>query len=132
MEDPGADPNLELSPEARNAVHKQKNAQQAIEIARESQIAEMVAQTAEQTRKAVLEGLNAIFKPADDTDPEHMKIIYGKIPILCIRMDNVDRNIEKINKTLQWIAGLIIGAVVLGFTGVVVNAIIQAIQVAPK
>ncbi len=109
----------ELSPEAQEAVHKVKNAQQAVETAREIQLKEAVAQTAVETRKAVLEGLQQIFKGPDEANPEHMSIIYQKIPVLCVRVDAIDKNIADINDNMKWIVRLVLGAVVLAGLGLV-------------
>ena len=95
------------------AVHKAKNAQQAIEMARQLQIQEAVAKTAEETRRAVFEGLHQIFGEPDGKDPEQMRVIHQKIPILCIRMDAIDNNIKNIQDNLTWTVRLIIGAVLL-------------------
>lgn len=116
---------LEASAEA---VHKAKGAAQAVETARELQIAEAVAKTKEETKMAIFEGLKEIFHPADDADPEHMKVIYGKIPILCIRMDAMDKNIATINENIKWGVRIVISAVLVAFVGVAISTVIAFLQ----
>ncbi len=104
---------------SRQAIHKAKNAQQAVETAREIQLREAVAQTAVETKKAVLEGLQQIFQGPDEDNPEHMRIIYQKIPVLCIRVDAIDKNIENINDNIKWIVRIVLGAVVMAILGLI-------------
>lgn len=108
-----------LNTAAKEAIHASKNAAQAVEMAREAQLATIVSQTAKETRAALLEGLQQIFGEGDEKDPEHMKIIYGKIPVLCIRVDAIDKNIAKINDNMTWIVRIVIGAVILGVLKVI-------------
>ncbi|MES2006908.1 MAG: hypothetical protein V4436_02235 [Patescibacteria group bacterium] len=96
------------------AVHAARDAQQAIEVARQVQLSEAVAKTAQETRTAVIDGLKEIFGEPDEANPEHMKIIYSKIPILCIRVDAIDKNIESINATISRLGWIVITAVILG------------------
>lgn len=44
--------------------------------------------------------LRQVFSTPDDQDPEHMKIIYSKIPILCIRVDAMDENLQSMKESL--------------------------------
>ncbi len=109
---------VELSPEAAQAIHDAKNAQQSIEVAREAQNQEL----SKQMRDAVLEALQNIFGGPNVEDPEHMTIIYQKIPILCIRVDAIDKNIVDIKASIQWFTRAALGAVVTGIVGLILLA----------
>jgi hypothetical protein len=108
-----------LSPEAHKAAHAAKNAQQAVEIAREAQIAEMVAKTAEETKRAVFEGLQQIFRPADKNDPGQMTIIHQKIPVICADVATIKSDIAELKDDSKWNKRAIIGgAIALGFAAI--------------
>lgn len=105
------------------AVHKAKNAAQAVEFARQAQMQEAVSLT----KDALLEGLKEIF--GDSTTPgEEMTLIHSKIPVLCVQvktMQNdiasvkgdvglVQKDVAALNDNLKWGVRLILGAVVAG------------------
>lgn len=97
----------------------------AVETARQAQIDAAVSKTAQETKSAILESLKEIFTDADPENPEHMKIIYSKIPILCVRVDAIDRNIVTINENIKWAARAAIGAVITTGVGVIIVAAIN-------
>lgn len=101
------------------AVHKIKNAQQAIEIAREAQLAEAVAQTAKQTREAVFSSLKEIFGEGDAKDPEQMKILVRRIPILCTNIETMHTDIASIKSNITWGVRLVLGGVLLAVLKVI-------------
>jgi len=113
---------VELSPEAAQAVHDVKNAQHSVEVAREVQAADLVAKTKQETKQAIVEALQDIFGGPNIEDPEHMTIIYQKIPILCIRVDNIDKNIVEIKASMLWFTRAALGAVVTGVVGLIIVA----------
>lgn len=57
--------------------------------------------------------LRDIFTEDSRDNPETMTIIHSKIPLLCLRVDIIDKNIDDINKKLNWFGGIIIGGVLL-------------------
>lgn len=61
-----------------DAVHKAKSAAQAVEMAREAQLSELVEQTAQKTKQALLEGLKEVFGDGDEKNPAQMKIQIGR------------------------------------------------------
>ncbi len=118
-----------LSPEAAQAIHDAKNAQQSVEVAREVQKTEL----AELVKNSVVQTLENIFGGPNVEDPEHMTIIYQKIPILCIRVDKIDKNIvdmkesfdkniAEIKGSMQWFTRAALAAVISGVVGLVILA----------
>lgn len=95
------------------AIHKTKNAQAAVELARQVQLEEAITKTALQTKAALLEGLKEVFGDGDEKDPDQMRILVRRIPILCTTVETMHLNLEKIQSNMTWIVRLIIGAVVL-------------------
>lgn len=95
------------------AIHKAKNAQAAIEVAREAQMLEMVEKTAQRTKESLLEGLKEVFAD-DNKDPEQMKVLVQRIPILCTSVLQMHADIAKINENLTWGVRIVLGAVIMG------------------
>ena len=95
------------------AVHKTKNAQAAIELARELQINEAVERTAKSTKDALLAGLKEVFGESDD--PKEMRVLVRRIPILCTSIEAMHKSIEKIEKNLSRAVWIILTAVLLAF-----------------
>ena len=91
----------DLTPESAEAIHKAKNAQQAIELAREEQIARTVAETAARTKDALLEGLREVFGDSDSKSPEEMKVLVHRIPILCTNFAQVQKDIGEIKVVIK-------------------------------
>lgn len=84
------------------AVHRAKSAAQAIEVARQAQLAEVIDKTAQTTKDVLLSGLREIFGEGDNEDPTHMTVIYSKIPLLCKRVDAIDKNIQTMTNNAMW------------------------------
>lgn len=103
------------------AVTAAKVAAKAVEVSREAQLAEAVEKTAVQTKQALLEGLKEIFGGPNQEDPEHMQIIYSKIPVLCVRVDAIDKNIEEIKDGIKWVIRMVIGAVIVALISLVIK-----------
>ena len=106
----------DLTPEeaSAEAIHKAKNAAQAVELARELQLQKTVEETAQRTKESVLEALKEVFGNKDSEDPEQMKVLVHRIPILCIRIDTMDKNIEDMRGDIRWAVRLVVGAVITG------------------
>ncbi len=97
------------------AAHKAKGAQQAIEIAREAQLAQAVART----KDALLEGLKEVFGSGDSGNPREMRVLVHRIPILCTRIDAMDKNIQEMRDNQKWAVRIIV-ALFLAAVGKVV------------
>ncbi len=69
-----------------------------------------------------MEALQNIFGGPNVENPEHMTIIYQKIPILCIRVDNIDKNIVEIKAAMLWFTRAALAAVISGVVGLVILA----------
>lgn len=111
------DQNTQITPEVAkaDAVDKAKDAQQAIEIARKAELAQTVADTAVATKAAILEGLREVFGDRNDPeDPDNMKVLVRRIPLICNDIAQIHSNISKINDNISWGVKIIIGAVILG------------------
>lgn len=74
----------------------------------------------EKMSKTIADALREVFSEPDSENPEHMKIIYSRIPILCIRVDTMDKNIQEIRNGIKWVVGLVLGGVILGILKVVI------------
>lgn len=96
------------------AVHKQKNAAQAIESAREAQLADAVEKTAVATKNALLEGLKEVFGASDNQDPNQMRILVRRIPILCTNIETMHADIASIKSNITWAVRAVVGAVIIG------------------
>ena len=113
-----------------DAVHKQKNAAQAVEIAREAQITKAIEDVAKRTKSDMIEGLRDVFGDSDTKDPEKMKVIVRRVPILCVNVENTQKDIAGINKrienvpqmhtdileikdNLKWGVRIVLGAIIL-------------------
>ena len=106
---------------SEEAIHKAKNAQQAVEAAREAQNLELVEEAARRTKEALLEGLKEVFSNDNDTWPGKMTVILQRVPILCStvlvmheQIENMDKKLEATNENIKWAVRIIIGAVILG------------------
>lgn len=95
------------------AIHKTKNAAQAIETARELQLARAVEETAQKTKASLLEGLKEVFGESDSKDPDQMRILVRRIPILCTNIEQMHQDISSIQSNITWALRLIIGAILL-------------------
>lgn len=119
----------ELPPESEEAVHKAKNAAQALEVAREAQRAE----TIKQTKESMVEALQEVFGESEPTDPKQMKIMIQKIPLFCLQFTQVHAAIEEIKENQRWATRVSIGFFLTILTGIIAlgvtfifNAIIKA------
>jgi len=98
---------------SKEAVHKARNAAQAIEMAREAQLAEAIEKTAHSTKAAVLESLKEVFGDGDEKDPNQMRILVRRIPILCTNIQAMHEDIAEIKDGNKWLVRIVVGAVVL-------------------
>lgn len=113
---------MSLTPEASEAVHKTKNAQQAIEVAREAQLREIAAETVRLTKDALLEGLKEVFGEGDQNNPQQMKVLVQRIPILCIDIKNMGNDITEIRDNQKWAMRAAIGLLVTGAGAILIAA----------
>lgn len=102
----------QLSREAAQAVHSIRDAAQATELARQAQLADAITETAQQTQRAVLQGLKEIFGDMDSQNPGHMKILVHRIPILCTSVMQMHDDIKDLKDNQKWVTRAIIGGVI--------------------
>ena len=116
-----------LDEAARVAVHTAKNAAQAVEVSREIALQKVVEDTAVRTRESVLSALKEVFGDSDSDNPQHMKVLVRRIPILCTNVEKMHadigdlkniaaankENIAGINDNLKWGIRVVIGAVIM-------------------
>lgn len=118
-----------LSPETADAtieaIHAAKNAAQAVENARALQLQEAVEKTSARTKADVLDALKQIFQGPDEKDPEHMSIIYQKIPVLCVRVDAIDKNIEELKDSNKWAIRFILGGIGSILTAIIISILLR-------
>ncbi len=99
----------DLSPESAEAVHKAKNAAQAVEMAREAQAREQ----ADMNKQALLSALREVFGDGDGArDPREMRVLVQRIPILCTSILAMHASIEKMENNQTWVTRAIIGGVI--------------------
>jgi hypothetical protein len=110
-----------LSPESADAVHKAKNAAQAVEMARDAQVQEALAKFSEQNNKQLLSILKEVFGESDAENPTQMKILVRRIPILCTNIENMHRLIEEMRANQTWVVRLIIGGVIAAVMALVLK-----------
>ena len=84
------------------AVHKAKNAAQAIELARQAQQAELVEQTAQKTKEALMEGLKEVFKDESGED-SNVIVRWKRIPFLCKSVEEMHQSLEKQAINTTWL-----------------------------
>lgn len=102
------------------AVHKAKSAQQAVEFAREMQLREIAAETVKQTKDALLEGLKEVFGDYGDTkDPQQMKVLVQRIPILCTTIIQMHQDIADMKDNQKWAVRIVVGLFVAAVAKVV-------------
>jgi len=119
---------VHLDSTSREAVHAAKNAAQAIEVSREVALQKVVEDTANRTRETVLSALKEVFGESDSENPQQMKVLVRRIPILCTNVEKMHddltdlKNIAKVNKdniadindNLRWVVRITLGAMITG------------------
>lgn len=101
------------------AIHKAKNAAQAVEVARQAQLAEAVEASAVRTKEMLLEGLKEVFGDSDSENPKQMKVLVQRIPILCQDIMQMKNDIKSINDNFTWGIRILVGAIILAVLKVV-------------
>lgn len=115
----------EDTPQAsHDAVHAARDAQQAVELAREVQLEKAVKETARQTKEALLEGLKEVFGDTSE-DPGQMKVLVRRIPILCTSIDQMHKDISDIKDSQKWAMRAIVGGMISIVVAVVIAAILK-------
>ncbi len=99
---------------SQEAIHKTKNAQAAIEAAREAQIHAAIDKASERTKADLLDALKEVFGGSDTEDPNQMRILVRRIPILCTNIEAMHADIAAINDNFKWGTRLFIAAIVGG------------------
>lgn len=93
-------------------VHKAKGVAQAVETARELQMAELAQKTATATKESLLEGLKEVFGGSDNENPQEMKVLVRRIPILCVNIANMHSDIADMKDNIRWGVRIVIGGVI--------------------
>lgn len=102
---------IDAAAASKDAVHKQKNAAQAVEVAREAQMLELAQKTAEQTEAALLRSLQSIFgMNGGDRSKQEMNVLVQRVPILCINIAAMFKEIAEIKDNQKWAVRAVIGA----------------------
>lgn len=101
MEDEKEKLDIDAEAASAEAVHKAKNAAQAVEIAREAQNAKLVEDTAARTKESLIEGLREVFENDNNKDPKQMRVINQKIPLLCLSVEQTHTDIAEMKESLR-------------------------------
>lgn len=91
------------------AVHKAKNAQAAVEIAREAQLNDLVEKTAIRAKESLLEGLKEVFGDLEPKNPQQMSVLVQRIPILCTNILQMHSDIAELKDSQKWAVRIVIG-----------------------
>ena len=93
-----------------------------VRIIRETpSVAEAIAKVDQDIiKKSLKEVIESVFSESDTKDPEYMKVLVRRIPILCTNIEAMHKNIDNINDNIKWITRLIIGTVILALLGLVI------------
>lgn len=101
-------------PEASHqAVQKARDAAQALEIARETQIhkaAELAAEKASRrTTDDLIFSLKEVFGDSDSSSSGEMKILVRRIPILCVNIEQMHNDIRALKDSQTWAVRIVVG-----------------------
>lgn len=113
------DEELTAEQASANAVVKAQESREAVEQARLLQNRQIVEETAARTKDALLEGLKEVF--GDSDDPQQMKVLVRRIPIVCQDILKIHEDISSIKDNLTWGVRIVIGAVILGVIGLLLK-----------
>lgn len=69
--------------------------------------------TAQQTKEVLLSGLKEIFGDSDTKDPDQMRVLVRRIPILCTNIEAMHSDIADIKSSISWAIKIVLGAVIL-------------------
>lgn len=91
-----------------DAVHQAKNAQQAVEVAREAQMVSAVAVAVKQA-----------FNIDDEEGRQKRFVDVSRVPLICQAIVGIDQRLKAIEANLTWGIRLVVGAVILALIYVV-------------
>ena len=63
--------------------------------------------------EAITKTLERIFGDSDTKDPEQMRILVRRIPILCTNVENMHKMIGEIQDNITWGTRIIVGAFIV-------------------
>ena len=100
----------EIADEASaEAIHKAKNAQQAVEFAREAQLASAIAQAVKE-----------IFS-LDDGQGRKRFVDISRVPLICQAILGIDERLKTMEGNLTWGVRIVIGAFIVALTALVLK-----------
>lgn len=111
-----------LNETARDAVHAQRDAAQAVEIARTKQIQDVADKVTEfipdeeQMARIVRTQVEHVL--AQGTEHEK-SLILARVPFICQDIKNIDGRLMAIEGNLTWGIRIVLGAVIMAVLGVV-------------
>ncbi len=77
--------------------------------------------TDQRVENALTNALGKVFGSSDSKDPEQMKILVRRIPILCTQVENIHDSLADIKDNIKWATRVVIGAVILSVLGLVLK-----------
>lgn len=77
--------------------------------------------TDERVEGALTKALEKVFGNSDSKDPEQMRILVRRIPILCTQVENIHDSLAEIKDNLRWGTRIVVGAVILAIMGLVLK-----------
>ena len=120
------------------AIESKKQTAEVVEFARMKQSEAQVESIKNETLNAVSNVLKDIFGESDTKDPEKMKVIMKRVPILCTNVQLMHETLEKIQDMLEnkfvtktdfnLVQKIVFGAVAIilvGFMGVLIKMAFQ-------
>lgn len=84
-----------------------------MELSREVHGLEMLQKSTQQTKEALVDALKQVFGDGDEKDPNQMKILVRRIPILCTSVIQMHEDIADMKDNFKWGMRVIIGAVLV-------------------
>lgn len=111
---------------AHEAVHAARDHAQAVEVARDAQMAQFSLDNARQTKESLLEALQEVFGDGDSKDPGKMKVLVQRVPFLCKSVDEMHytlselfKKVESLQDNQRWATRIIVGLFVAAVAKVV-------------
>lgn len=113
-----------LDEKSREAVHAQRNAAQAVEVARKVQIQEVADKVTEfipdehQMARIMREQIENVLARGTEQDKA---MVLARVPFICQDIKNIDTRLTSIEGNLTWGIRIVLGAVIMAVLGVVLT-----------